>query len=182
MTSPTAEEYQRLVEFLNKSRSDLHQAVEGLDEKVCSEKLNSEAWSITGIVEHLSILERKILRMLQTKLAQAELAPELDADSERRDELVSRRTESRLKKLDAPDAVRPTGRYPNVREALNVFDAARQTTIDYAKSEPPFLRGRYLPHMAGGLLDGYQWLLLLAAHTERHIRQIEETKSAFEHV
>jgi hypothetical protein len=33
-----------------------------------------------------------------------------------------------------------------------------------------------LAHRAAGLLDGYQWILLMAGHTERHVLQIEEVK------
>jgi len=35
-----------------------------------------------------------------------------------------------------------------------------------------------VPCGALGALDGYQWLLLLAIHTERHVQQIDDIKSA----
>jgi hypothetical protein len=114
--------------------------------------------------------------MLETKLEGAEPAPDLELNVETRDDLVAKRTVLRTKKISAPDAVRPTGRYTSCRDALKAFDSARESTIAYAKSSPPFLRGRFLRHQVGGLLDGYQWLILLAAHTERHIGQIEEAK------
>ncbi len=176
--SPTAEQSERLIQFLDKSRTDLHCALDGLDDQVCAEKPDDDAWSIKGIVEHLSILEKRVVLMLQTKLATAELAPELEVDLETRDETVVRRTVSRTRKFSASEPLQPKGKYASCREALDAFDTARQSTIAYVKSTPPFLRGRFLPHLAGVLLDGYQWLLLLAAHTERHIQQIEETKQA----
>jgi hypothetical protein len=37
------------------------------------------------------------------------------------------------------------------------------------------LRGRYLEAQE---LDGYQYLLILSAHTQRHARQIEEIKTS----
>ena len=40
-------------------------------------------------------------------------------------------------------------------------------------SEP--LRDRFAPHPFAGMIDGYQWVLFLAAHTDRHAAQIEET-------
>jgi hypothetical protein len=36
-----------------------------------------------------------------------------------------------------------------------------------------------LPHIArpGVLLDAYEWVLFLTAHSERHLKQIQEVKS-----
>ena len=40
------------------------------------------------------------------------------------------------------------------------------------------LRDRFAPHPFAGMIDGYQWILFLAAHTDRHAAQIEEIRSA----
>jgi hypothetical protein len=40
------------------------------------------------------------------------------------------------------------------------------------------LRGYAAPHLVMGQLDGVQWLLFAAAHTERHTRQIIELRQA----
>jgi hypothetical protein len=39
------------------------------------------------------------------------------------------------------------------------------------------LRDWFAPHPFAGIIDGYQWILFLAAHTDRHAEQIEATRS-----
>jgi hypothetical protein len=46
------------------------------------------------------------------------------------------------------------------------------------KTTDDSLRQHAAAHPALKMLDGYQWLLLLSAHTERHTLQIEEAKAA----
>jgi hypothetical protein len=41
----------------------------------------------------------------------------------------------------------------------------------------PDLRAHVVAHPALGPLDGYQWILTVAAHTERHTKQILEVKA-----
>jgi hypothetical protein len=35
-----------------------------------------------------------------------------------------------------------------------------------------------MPHPVMGLLDAYQWVLLVSAHAARHTKQIEEVKTS----
>jgi hypothetical protein len=39
------------------------------------------------------------------------------------------------------------------------------------------LRGHAIDGPAGGKWDAYEWVLLIAAHSERHTKQIEEVKA-----
>jgi hypothetical protein len=48
--------------------------------------------------------------------------------------------------------------------------------MDWLERTVVDLRGFCAPHPALGLLDGKQWLLFVAAHVERHTRQILEIK------
>ena len=41
---------------------------------------------------------------------------------------------------------------------------------------PGNLRDFCAPHVTLGVLDGYQWILFLAVHLERHVEQIQEIK------
>ena len=71
----------------------------------------------------------------------------------------------------------PTGRWPDFEELLRQFDATRQRTIGFAEATFAELRACAFQHPFLGPLDCYQWLLFLAAHCERHVRQMEEVKS-----
>jgi hypothetical protein len=166
-----------LVKLLEESHANLQRVLTGAEDEFCSRKPATGGWSITEIVEHLVIIEKRVPRLLQTKLPEQELASDTSNLQEKDVELVER-VGSYMAKVSAPDVVKPTGRYKSCRQALEDFGAARQRTLEYAKSAPPYLRGRLLPHPLLGSIDGYQWLLALAAHTGRHIKQIDEVKAA----
>jgi hypothetical protein len=57
-----------------------------------------------------------------------------------------------------------------------VFEERRAANIEFARTTQESLRGRFYPHPLVGMIDCYQWLLFLAAHTERHSAQMEEIR------
>jgi hypothetical protein len=52
---------------------------------------------------------------------------------------------------------------------------ARAMTIELMKNTPD-LRAHATDSPLGQKLDGYEWLLFIAAHSERHTKQIQEVK------
>jgi hypothetical protein len=84
----------------------------------------------------------------------------------------------RSEKFQAPEMLKPTNRW-NTREALTKdFLSARERTTDYVKTTADDLRAHAAPHPVLKSIDGYQWVLLLAAHSARHTAQIEEVKTS----
>jgi hypothetical protein len=77
----------------------------------------------------------------------------------------------------APEAVRPTGKWPEPGTALEEFRKTRARTEQFVAGSDADLRSYFIPHGAFGELDCYQWLLLLGGHAERHTLQIEEIKA-----
>lgn len=63
--------------------------------------------------------------------------------------------------------MRPTRRWPDNAELVREFAQARQRSIEFAMSSDMVFQD----------LDCYQWLVFLAAHGERHARQIEEIRT-----
>ena len=57
------------------------------------------------------------------------------------------------------------------------FREARTRTAVLLRTAPGSLRGHVVEHPALGALDGYQWVLFLAAHSVRHTKQILEVKT-----
>jgi hypothetical protein len=53
----------------------------------------------------------------------------------------------------------------------------RGATLEYVRQATDNLHHHFAPLGALGDLDGYQWLLLLASHTERHVAQMDEVKA-----
>src|ERR1700689_2723944 len=97
-----------------------------------------------------------------------------DAD----DQKVIAATVDRSKKFTAPEPIRPSSKFAGVDEAVAHFEKSRAHVLDYVRRGQDDLRHHMAPSTAtGSALDGYQFILLLSAHTERHIAQIEEVKA-----
>lgn len=164
MTETVAEQLEHVVKLLEYSQEGVEQSLKDLDEEFCSAKPTAGGWSITEIVEHLAIIEERVPRLLQTNLPALEPAPDAPNGHWKDAELVQQ-VQSDIKKVDAPEVVKPTGRYRSCHEALAAFNVLRQATLAYAASAPSYLCGRLLPHPLFGPLEGHQWLLALGAHT-----------------
>ena len=174
-----SEAFEPVIRLLEESHASLERVLTGVEDEFCSRKPATGGWSITEIMEHLVIIEKRIPRFLQQKLPEQEPVSH-NVNARMHDSELLERVISNTSKTNAPESAKPTGRYNSCRQALDDFGAARQRTLAYIKSAPPELRGRLLPHPMLGPMDGSQWLLFLAAHTQRHIVQIEGIKTALE--
>jgi DinB superfamily len=165
-----------IVQALRDSEEALCRAVEELDDKFRAYKAEPSDWSVTEIVEHLTIVEQRIKSMLECKLETAE--PSTAArDSSRSRAALFEKAASRAERAEAPGPVRPTGRYVSCRGALVEFCKTREALVAWAEGHPDLLTGHTLPHLFFGPLDGCEWLTFLAGHTKRHVDQIEARKS-----
>ena len=94
------------------------------------------------------------------------------------DSVIAKAVPDRTNRREAPEPVRPTGQWADTNELLAEFGKTRQRTTEFAAATQGDLRGHFIPHMALGELDCYQWLLVLSLHGSRHAQQIEEIKVA----
>ena len=126
-------------------------------------------WTVTQIVEHLSIAEPRI-----TNAIEGMLAPTEGNGDERQPFMrfsLDEQAEKARGKIEAPEFLRPKGlslaegltRLKESRAALEAL-RPRFESADYS---------RVLKHSAFGMLNAAQWLAFLGMHEERHLRQIE---------
>ena len=157
-----------LIRRLQESRDRYLRAVGSANDP--SLRLGPDSWSILECAEHVAVAERQMLA-LWTKLSLPGQANPVQ------DQTVPQRAVDRTQKLTAPDRSRPTGRYATLAEAIKDFNASRAQTIIYVESNAAALRGKTITHPLMGVLDGYQLMLLMAGHAERHAAQIDEIKN-----
>ena len=81
----------------------------------------------------------------------------------------------RSHKAQAPEPLKPTNRFGSPVAAQKHFVESRATTEEYLKNTSG-LRS-HLSDSPMGKLDGYEWVLLIAAHSERHTKQMLEVKA-----
>jgi uncharacterized damage-inducible protein DinB len=162
--------------YLEETRARFLASIDGLSDAQWTYKAGPDRWSIAEVAEHIAISESTILGMVTDQILKT---PEVPADPGRpTDEKVIQTITDRSSKAQAPEMLKPTNRWPTRASLTKDFEASRQRTIDYLKTTKDDLRGHARAHPALKTIDGYQWVLLLAAHSARHTAQIEEVKAA----
>jgi hypothetical protein len=134
-----------------------------------------ERWSIAEIFEHVILVERRVLGGIQKNLASGAPPAESVADPAK-DAEIAARVRTRTQKLQAPEAARPSRQWA-ASGLTTEFRKARANSTHFTSETTGNLRGYSMKHIAFGDIDCYQWLVVLAGHTDRHAQQIEEIKS-----
>jgi hypothetical protein len=173
----TAEERENALKNLQATHDAFLKSISGLSEKQWKFKPAPERWSVAEVAEHIAVSESAILGMVQKQVMTSPAAPEKRAEVAGKDEKILQMVPDRSRKAQAPEFLKPTGRWANRDEVTKAFEEERKATMDYVKSTSDDLRDHFGPHPMLGPLDAYQWILLISAHSERHTKQIEEVKA-----
>lgn len=172
----------QIFETIDGTRERLYNRVEGLTDEQANAQPNPDAWSVASIIEHLTIMEDRLLRMMKVMLTKAEGAAAesnggtVGIKSFSLDQFIER---SRNEKYTAPEAVRPSGAAAKLDELLARMRGSREELHALQpRIEATDLSSFTYPHPAFGPLNFYQWLALIGIHEERHLKQIESVLSA----
>jgi uncharacterized damage-inducible protein DinB len=180
MASLTPEERSAALAELEASRRRLLDALEGLTEEEWRDRPSPERWSIAECAEHITAAELPLPKFAAVSLT-AEPSEEERRQIRGKDDFVRRFLRDRSQRGEAPERIRPKGRFATREDTVRAFEERRAANLAYVRETADPLRDRYALHPFAGLIDGYQWVLFLAAHTDRHAKQIEETRSQFRH-
>jgi tellurite resistance protein len=170
----TQAEKDRALQYLESTKKNVQDAVKGLSATQWNFKQAPERWSVAQVVEHLAAAEDMLRGMTAEQVMKAPAAP--DRDVKMIDEMVLKAVPDRSHKADAPEPLRPVNRFGSPEEALKHFVESRGQTEDFLKKTAD-LRAHAIDSPMGQKLDGYEWVLLIAAHSERHTKQINEVKA-----
>ena len=170
-----AAERELALQHLHASRRRLLETVQGLTPEQRSFKPAADCWSVADCVEHIIVVEHFVLDSVDRRLQSAP-EPEKQAETVGKDEVIQERVPARNFRVKGPDAVMPTGRWPDFATLLEQFGAARNRSIQFTSSTEADLRNHFFPHPFLGQFDCYQWLLFIGTHCERHVRQMEEVQ------
>jgi len=176
--SLTEEERERAVNYLKETRKKFLASIAGLSEAQWNFKSAPERWSVAEVAEHIGIAEQTILGMVQTKIMKSPAAPEMRGEAKGKDEIILKKIPDRTAgKAQAPEILKPVGKWATQALLTKDFEASRANTIAYLSDTKEDLRDHFAPHPVLKTIDAYQWLLFLAAHSERHTAQILEVKA-----
>lgn len=173
----TAEEREAALKQLQATHDAFLQSIAGLSEKQWKFKPAPDRWSVAEVAEHIAVSESALLGMVQKQVMASPAAPEKRAEVQGKDDVILKNVPDRSHKAQAPEFLKPTNRWATQADLTKAFEEERKATMDYVKTTSDDLRDHFGPHPVLGPLDGYQWILLISAHSERHTKQIAEVKA-----
>jgi len=164
----------RGVKYLEQTRDGVIAATKDLSEVQWKFKAAPDKWSVAETLEHIALAEDYMFGYVTNMVMKAPAgAP--DRDVAKMDAMVLKMVPDRSNKRQAPPELVPTGRW-SPAETLEHFLKSRQRTIEYMQTAPDLRQ--HVSDSPLGPLDGYEWLLFISAHSDRHTKQILEVEAA----
>jgi hypothetical protein len=170
----TQAEKDKALQYLETTKKNVLEATKGLSEAQWNFKPAPDRWSVAQVMEHIAASEDFIRGTLKEKVMMAP-AGEPGRDVKKTDDAVLAMVPDRTTKAQAPEPLVPTNRFGSPEGAIKHFVESRATTEDFLKTASG-LRD-HVTDSPLGKLDGYEFVLFIAAHSERHTKQINEVKA-----
>jgi hypothetical protein len=169
------QERTEIVQNLERSRQEFLAAVAGLTESQANTRPDAARWSVLDCVEHVTTVEERFQGWL--KSAKKLDSPRIDKEKEAG---LSARVPDRSVRVQAPEAVLPSGRFTTLGQALEKFNAGRTRSIQFAEDRCDDLYCLTSAHPRLGPMNGAEFLILIGSHARRHAEQIRETRAVVE--
>lgn len=167
----------RALQYLESTKKGVVEATKGLSDAQWNFKPGPDRWSVAEVMEHLAAAEDMLRGMTQEQVMKTPAIPARDAAEVKKiDDGIVAMVPDRSKKMEAPEPLRPTNRFGSPAEAEKHFLESRAATEEYLKAAPD-LRAHAVDSPMGVKMDGYEWILLVAGHSERHTKQMLEVKA-----
>jgi hypothetical protein len=176
-TNLSQEERDRAIAYLKETEKDFLASIKDVSDAQWKFKAAPERWSIAETAEHIALAEDLIWQNVSENVMKSPPAPEKRAEVQGKDELILTKVPDRSRKAQAPEVLKPTGKWATRAELARHFQEARAREIAYLSETKEDLRNHFGEHPAFKTLDGYQWLIFNGAHCKRHTAQIEEVKT-----
>jgi uncharacterized damage-inducible protein DinB len=173
--SLTQADRDRAAKYLEQTRDGVVAATQGLSEAQMKFKAAPDRWSVAETLEHIALAEDFLMQNITEKIMKAPAGP-ADRDTAKLDTMILAAVPDRSTKRQAPGPLVPTGRWTPA-ETLDHFQKSRANTIAFLQATPDLRAHASAENPFQQPMDAYDWLLFIAAHSERHTKQILEVKA-----
>ncbi len=165
----------RGLQYLETTKKNIVDATRGLTEAQWNFKPSVFKWSVAQVMEHIAASEDLLRQMAEGQIKQQ--SPSVpDRDLKKTDDKVLEVVPDRSKKFQAPEQLRPRNQFGSPEAALKHFLESRAKTVELLKTTPD-LRAHVADSGLLGKIDAYERILFIAAHSERHTKQLLEVKA-----
>ena len=162
------------LKYANDTRDDFVKQLTGLSDAQLNFRAGEGRWTIGEIAEHIIVVENALRGFVEAGMKAP--VPACKDEFRINDVSVILTITNRQQKFQAPEQVRPNGRWKTVPDLLTNFGTTRQTSIDYMKNIKEDMRSHFA-NMPLGKLDAFQSYLFMIGHSERHLAQLKEVKA-----
>jgi hypothetical protein len=160
-------------DHLKETKKDLLKTVDGLSAAQLSFRTDSTRWSVEDCVKHIAMAEMGLWKAVADGLSQP-ANPEKRSEIKMTDEQLVKGIQDRSAKFQAPEPFQPKNTpFKSMDEALNSFKENRNKLISYIDDTQEDMRNHVI-NFPVGVMDAYQLVLLISAHSNRHTQQIKE--------
>jgi hypothetical protein len=170
----TQAEKDKALAYLESTKNDVLDATKNLSTAQWNFKSAPDRWSIAECMEHIAAAEDYIRGMIESGVMKAPAVPGRDIAAI--DAGIIANVPERKNKVQAPEAIKPTNRFGSPQASIDHFVASRVVTETFLITTPG-LRDHAADSPTGQKWDAYEFILLIAAHSERHTNQIKEVKA-----
>jgi uncharacterized damage-inducible protein DinB len=172
---------QELVDHIAAHRRDVYAAVAAVPEQLRERHLAPGHWSVAEVMEHLSMVERRVADLLTAQVTAAR-AKNLPGETETSSVVASfqniERVTDRRNKIISPERVRPTGTLDAKASAQALAESRASLLTALQNADGVALGKLEATHPVLGTLDLYHWIVAFGLHDARHAAQIRETGEA----
>jgi hypothetical protein len=172
----TQGERDRAMSYLHATQKQVSDTIASLTPAQLAFHPGTNRWSVGDCLEHLALTESALFGTITDRVLTSPANPQKAAEVKGNDEKVMKNFANRDQKAKAPEMLVPSNRWKTTAETLAAFRAARKKTITFVESTPAPLRLHVTS--SASPMDGYQVLLMIGAHTERHWAQMKEVMAS----
>ncbi|HXF39420.1 MAG TPA: DinB family protein [Blastocatellia bacterium] len=166
----------RGLQYLESTKKNIVDATRGLSEAQWNFKPSVFKWSVAQVIEHIAASEDLLRQMAENQIKQAPPGAGPDRDLKKTDDRVLEVIPDRSRKFQAPEQLRPRNQFGSPEAALKHFLESRAKTVELLKTTPD-LRAHVVDSGLLGKVDAFERILFVAAHSERHTKQLLEVKA-----
>ena len=176
-SSISKKERKYAIGMMKDTRDDALKGIRDLSEAQLNYKPTPEKWSVKECIYHIAGAEKLLWGAFENTMKGA-ANPEKRAEIKVTDGEFVKMIQDRTTKAAAPEPIQPknTG-FNSIDEAVEDFKKNRADHIRYLKNSTEDMRN-HVVQMPFGWIDCYQVCLLVAAHSNRHIQQLNEVKAS----
>jgi hypothetical protein len=172
-TTLTKAERKQIIDYLKSTRDRVLKNNKGLSEAQLNFKAAPDRWSVREVTQHLALAEDFLFGMITNQVMKTPETPEKRIAVAGMEEKIIKNVPDRTSKFKAPEPIVPSDtRVPG--DAAETFKTRRNNTIKFIKNTKENLRAHFMDTPGMGPADAWQWFFFIAAHSERHNKQIEE--------